>query len=70
MRPEDLQRLLLSYNKAPSYAIQDAIIHAINNNQGSRLLFSLEAAHLNPIQPQTHDILADAVHLTFGTELD
>ena len=56
MRPRDLQRLLLSYNKQPSYAIQDCILNALNNNHLGRFLISSESVHLNPMEPRTNDI--------------
>mgnify|MGYP001547893221 CR=1 FL=1 len=70
MRPIDLQRLLLSYNKPPSYAIQQCIINALNNNDLARLLMSMESVYLHPIEPWTTEKLADAVQHTFGTHID
>ena len=61
MKPSDLQRLILSYNKEASYVIQTYLISTLNNNDMARLVFSMDAAKLNPIDVQTDDVLYEAM---------
>lgn len=68
MRPFDLQRLMLSYNKPSSYAIQLCVLSALNTSPLVRTVMSLEAATMTPAIPHTSDLLSDACDMAFNMD--